>query len=236
MVRRKIVKSRGRVDRSVLTYRTKDITGQVFGRLTVLGPTGEKAKDGSLRWLCQCSCGNTHVTVSGNLRNGNVRSCRCLQKEVARAKAIANPASLKHGKVGTPAYKSWTVMRRRCFDKKFKDYPLYGGRGISIAEEWSDFSTFLKDMGERPEGMSLDRKDPNGNYCKDNCRWATRRVQGNNTRRNHLLMYKGETLTLAQWARRLDMSYTLLRARINMLGWSVEKAIETEVNSNVKDY
>ena len=120
-------------------------------------------------------------------------------------------------------------MRKRCFNKLDKSYPKYGGRGISICERWADYANFLQDMGEAPEGMTIDRIDVNGNYEPDNCRWADALTQMNNMRTNILIRYKGETLTVKQWSRRLNMPYHALYQRLFKLSWPVEKAFTLPV-------
>jgi hypothetical protein len=124
------------------------------------------------------------------------------------------PKGYIHGMFGTPTYKSWENMHRRCkysYDKSFKNY---GGRGIKVAPEWSSFINFFDDMGFRPDGLTLDRLDVNGDYCKDNCRWASSKTQSRNTRSNVYLTYKGETKTIADWAEALKLQPGGLYARI----------------------
>lgn len=127
-----------------------------------------------------------------------------------------------------PLYQTWIDIRRRCRNQKYKDYPNYGGRGIKISEEWfNSFETFAQDMGERPKNHSIDRIDVNGNYCKENCRWATQQEQSANKRKKiftHTFM--GETLTEKQWANKLGISYSAFRMRKSM-GWSIEKILTT---------
>lgn len=208
------------------------LIGQVFGRLTVVEDVGLRDKAGAIKWKCLCSCGNVTYAVGAALKRGDYRSCGCWTKD----RMQQTPPAKVHGGTGTPTYASWAVMKRRCMDRGFKDYPLYGGRGITVCERWlQSFANFLDDMGERPKGLTLDRIDSNGPYSPENCRWATRIVQGNNTRRNHLLTYGGATHSLSEWAKLTGISYTKLRARINTLGWSVGKALEKE-NQNGKSY
>ena len=130
----------------------------------------------------------------------------------------------------TRTYKSWQAMKSRCTLPSCAGYEYYGGRGISVCKEWLEsFDKFLTDMGERPEGCTLDRVDVNGNYEPSNCRWATARKQSNNRRNNKRIQYKGEELTISQWARRLGMSVSTFDSRIKR--WSIDKAIETPVDA-----
>lgn len=173
-----------------------EMAGQRFGRLVVLTKV-KRSNDTRAFWSCKCDCGE-ETTVSGKyLRNGDTKSCGCLAIERAAKMgsdrdfiAIRAAAVTKHGhkkKSGkTPEYETWLSMKRRCFNTKSKDYPNWGGRGISISDEWnSSFETFLRDMGPRPTRIhQIDRINPNLDYSKDNCRWVTPRVQASENRRN----------------------------------------------------
>jgi hypothetical protein len=147
-----------------------DLTGRRFGRWRIDGYAGDT------KWHCTCDCG-THVVVSGQvLRRGHSKSCGCLRRELAKAR------STKHGMTGTPEYRSWRNMKQRCFNPRRDRYEYYGGRGITPCEDWLSFVPFFADMESRPEGCSLDRIDPNGNYEPSNCRWATSQQQRQNRR------------------------------------------------------
>lgn len=200
------------------------VVGRRFTRLTVVRDSGLRTSAGSIRWECVCDCGNTCYAVAAALERGEYRSCGCWTKDRMRT----SPPAKTHGMSSSPTYRTWAVMKRRCLDPGFKDYPEYGGRGIRVSRKWRTFRGFLADMGERPEGMTLDRIDSNGHYTAGNCRWATRLTQSNNTRRNHTLTHDGETLTLAEWSRKTGIPYSRLRARINLLGWPVGKALDRE--------
>jgi hypothetical protein len=131
----------------------------------------------------------------------------------------------RHGMWRTAEYRIWRGMRDRCLNVNSKDYPSWGGRGITINPRWDLFENFFADMGKRPSPQhTLDRKDNNGPYSKKNCRWATRSEQQLNTRRNHLVTLRGETLPLVVWARRLGLSWSLLDGRLRA-GWSEEKIL-----------
>ncbi len=154
-----------------------DLTGQVFGRLTVLEYIG------SSRWRSRCSCGNETTPVTSSLRSGATQSCGCLALE---AKSAVGRANRRHGHAQrhemTRTYKSWISMRQRCRNANAPNFASYGGRGIAVCARWDSFELFLADMGPRPEGMSIDRIDVDGNYEPGNCRWATPKQQQANRR------------------------------------------------------
>ena len=148
-----------------------DRTGQRFGRLVVLEQAGRTASKKVL-WKCKCDCGNETQTDSGSLVTGNTESCGCILKE----------AITKHGGWKKSSYNTWRAMIRRCTNPKDKDYPRYGGKGISVCPEWMDYAVFEKDMGEPRGDETLDRIDVYGNYEPSNCRWAGVKTQNRNTR------------------------------------------------------
>jgi hypothetical protein len=155
-----------------------DISGHRFGRLTAIS-VSRSSSQGRF-WLCKCDCGKECVVVLGNLRRGKARSCGCLHRDVMSAMLRAHGHAPRSGLSRT--YVSWYAMLTRCDNAKQKTYGYYGGRGISVCDRWRSFDSFLADMGERPSGLSLDRIDPDGDYTKANCRWATRQMQSTNRR------------------------------------------------------
>jgi hypothetical protein len=152
-----------------------DLVGKRFGRLLVEARVG---REGTPHWRCRCDCGKESIVAGGNLRNGHTTSCGCLRAQAA------GTAAVRHGMTRTPTWSSWNSMRDRCLSATNKDFHNYGGRGITICSRWESFENFLADMGEKPEGMSLDRIDVNGNYEPGNCRWADYSTQNRNQRRH----------------------------------------------------
>jgi hypothetical protein len=136
-----------------------------------------------------------------------------------------------HSRVGnvTPTYRRWLAMHQRCVNSSLADYDIYGGRGIRVCERWQSFENFLADMGEQPDGKSLDRyPDTNGNYEPGNVRWADPKQQARNKRNNLLMTFRGQTLCQSEWAESLGIHKETLRKRLAM-GWSVEKAFLTPI-------
>jgi len=140
------------------------------------------------------------------------------------------PSNYKDGRFSHPLYRSYAAMKGRCRNPNDKSYKNYGGRGITVCNRWNDFANFLEDMGERPEGMSLERKDNNGNYEPSNCKWATRSDQQNNRRSNRLFTINGKTQTFTQWVREVGRT-TVRQAghRFYDHGWSIERTLGLEV-------
>ena len=154
--------------------KVKDRTGEVFGLLTAIEDTG-KRKYGKPIWKCICECGNFNEVPIYHLRSGHTKSCGCLVG--SNKKHGHSPVISK-----TPTYISWDCMKQRCLNPKNISYKNYGGRGIMICERWMVFENFLADMGERPEGMTLDRIDNDGHYEPSNCKWSTWNDQASNRR------------------------------------------------------
>lgn len=199
-----------------------NLENQRFGRAVVLRRVENKGR--YVRWLCKCDCGNEFIALTNHLRNGSVQSCGCLRREIAIHKA--KTINTKHGKHKTRLYKIWAAIKGRCFNKNNCSYKNYGARGITICDEWlNDYPAFEKWANENGynDALTIDRIDVNGNYCPNNCRWATKREQQNNRRDCRYITYKGETKTMAEWARALHISYNRIEGRLSR-GWPIEKA------------
>lgn len=201
----------------------KLLDGQRFDRLIVLSLQG-RDKRGAYLWLCQCDCGNTTCATTGRLNFGHTRSCGCLQRE------RASQAKFKHGLSNSRLQIVWSGMKARCYYPPHKQFSDYGGRGITVCERWrNSFVNFFADMGECPKGMSIERIDNNGNYEPGNCRWATQREQCANTRRTRNLTFRGETMCVSAWARRLGFPRPCaIISRLNN-NWPIDKALTTPV-------
>ena len=187
--------------------------GQKFNKLTAI-KFDYKDKHRNCYWLFRCDCGKEKVICINNVKTGHTKSCGCLYKGI----------NTKHGMTKTRTFKSWHSMKNRCLNKKATGYNYWGGRGITIHPRWITFENFYEDMGEMPEGKSLDRIDNNGNYTPKNCKWSNSKEQNNNTRRNHFLTYKNKTLTVSQWAEELGIKRDSIYLRLSR-GWSIEKAL-----------
>lgn len=184
-----------------------------FNYWTEIGPDPETKgmAKGKRKILVRCKCGNEKSVLEKYLLNGESKSCGCIKHDVIQATPNDWGGA---SKFDSYLYNTWYAMMGRCYKPENSHYPNYGGRGITVCEEWKDFTIFCKDMSPRPEGMTIDRKDVNGNYCKENCRWSTPIEQANNRRSNRLVTYNGETKTIAQWSRETGVAKGILRDRI----------------------
>lgn len=193
-----------------------DLTGHRFGRLVAVKRMVHPSyKRRTIVWNCQCDCGSTTFVTAGNLRSGMSKSCGCGREVCHRV----------HGKSKTVEYHAWRAMRDRCYNASDKRYKDYGARGISVNPEWRpDFRNFLRDMGPRPPGTSLDRVDNNGDYCKWNCRWATAKEQARNTRSNRMLVIGGVTKCISEWAEQVGIHQKSFKGRLDS-GWPIDKIL-----------
>lgn len=180
----------------------------------------EFGNGGGRRADCTCECGTRFNADIYALTSGKTRSCGCLHRDMKKT----TPRT--HGLSKTRTYNSWMSMKARCYTTTLNNYERYGGRGIIVCERWiHSFEAFLADMGERPEGMSLDRIDNAGNYEPGNCRWASGKTQSNNTRRNVHVTHDGQTRTIFQWAAHAGLSGHVLWKRLNVHQWTMEEAL-----------
>lgn len=201
-----------------------DLTGQRFGRLTVIERRGS-SKDGQKLYFCECDCGGTKLVRSSDLRRGITRSCGCLQRECSSNKF--KRLNTRHGGCGTRLYGIWFDMRQRCSWEKSISWANYGGRGIRVCDEWeADFVPF-RDWalanGYRDD-LTLDRIDVDGNYCPDNCRWANLDEQNNNKRSCIYVTIGGVTKSVTQWCRETGVPRHTAYSRIRK-GWEPERAV-----------
>ena len=183
---------------------------------------GEEFRGESGRWHgnFRCYCGKMFEAIEKNVRSGSTKSCSCLRGPKSK---------IKHGYSCTSIHYVWGSMLQRCTNPNHQQYINYGGRGIIVCDEWFTFENFLADMGEAPEGMSLDRIDNNLGYYKENCRWATRREQENNKRNNVIIQWiDGTTMTAAEWGRELHVVDSTLRNR-KYAGYSDEEILRPEI-------
>jgi hypothetical protein len=193
-----------------------NLLGQQFGRLTVTG-RAENSRTNHARWNCSCSCGGRTVAGGFELKSGHTRSCGCLRNETAAKRFRA------HGMSGVREYVSYCSAKSRCTNPNAVGFANYGGRGVQF--RYSSFEQFFADLGERPEGMSLERIDNDGHYEPGNCRWATRLQQNNNQRRNRKVTAFGRTRTLAWWSRETGVPQLTIYKRLQA-GWPPEKALK----------
>ena len=207
-----------------------DLVGQKFGRLTVIKRMGNDKYRNS-RWLCLCECGKEKIIRGSHLKSGDIKSCGCLQKEELIKRSTTH-GHKSEGRV-PKTYMAWCNMIQRCTNSKHKHYQDYGGRGIKVCKRWIKFENFLEDMGIPKKGLTLDRIDNSKGYCKSNCRWATRKEQQRNTRRNHMISYNGKTQCMSEWAEQTGISASAILWRLNH-GWSIEKALTTPVKKYKK--
>jgi hypothetical protein len=178
------------------------LVGQVFDRLTVISFSHVNPKTKVHYLNCKCSCGKEVKIAQGHLPNGETRSCGCLMK-------TQNSMST------SKEYHIWSGMISRCYKHTTKEFKYYGRRGISVCERWREsFLNFLEDMGKAPAGKSLDRIDNNGNYNKENCRWATKREQSLNRRSNRFITFKNETMTIKEASEKFNYKYGTILSRL----------------------
>jgi len=198
-----------------------DLTGQKFGRLTVLNFASYDKKAHIAKWKCLCDCGKVTEVRTCHLRSSHTQSCGCLRDDKTSAR------SKTHGKKYTRLYSIWCAMRQRCGNRNCINYYLYGGRGIKVCESWdNDFIVFYEWAMNNgyADNLTIDRIDSNGNYEPSNCRWSNMQTQQNNKRNNAFITVNGETHTLAEWGRMKSLKRDVIRSRIKR-GWEPEEAV-----------
>lgn len=204
----------------VLSGRAIDLTGQRFGDLTVIEPA-DTDRHNRIIWRCSCACGAIHLAASGKLRCGDAKSCGCKQGGVIHGHARNKTRGYSR------TYQSWRGMRGRCLDPSHKAYKDYGGRGITICDQWREsFEVFLSDMGLRPPSTTLGRIDNERGYGPGNCEWSTAKEQGRNRRSNRILAHQGRSQSVAAWAEECGIPYPTLYSRLRK-GWPIERALAT---------
>lgn len=199
-----------------------DLTGQKFGRLTVIKETRDKK--GWLVWLCQCECGNLTKVPASALIRGRTKSCGCGKGRFTHG--LSRGANGKH----SPLYKIWIQMRQRCYNPKNKSYKDYGGRGITICEEWDNYEAFHNwaIANGYKRGLTIERINNNDSYSPSNCKWVPQSMQLKNIRNNRYITFNGITKTLADWGRITGINPRTISSRIDN-GWPIEKALTEPV-------
>jgi len=204
-----------------------DLSGKSFNSLTVI----ERDYDyhgRAVKFYCRCVCGTIKSIETHSIQSGNIKSCGCLRISSLSKHNTTHGESKQHKR--SKEYLAWASIFERCYNPNHKSYKHYGGRGITVCEQWkSGFPEFLKNMGRCPDGHSLDRIDVDGNYEPKNCRWAGAKEQGNNKRNNRLLIdNNGDVKTLSEWADMIHMLPETISQRIKH-GWSIDKSLSTPV-------
>jgi hypothetical protein len=193
----------------------------------ILGDAPRRSKNRMLFLLC--ACGRIFEAFANNVQRGLTKSCGCRRGPVGRL------AATRHGWAYTRTYKSWLSMRERCLNEQNHRWVTYGGRGISICEQWSLFENFLADMGERPENTTLDRINNDGNYEPDNCRWATAATQVRNRSMTRSITIEGRSMCVTDWAAECGLKTTTVFYRLNA-GWTEAEALGMQPRSSARVY
>ena len=217
--------------------RLKDLTGKCFNRLTVLKrdantPIGSRR----VKWICKCACGKVISVVSSDLISGHTGSCGCFQK--SQASTFLSKIRSKNSNfhlTKTKAYRCWRAMMSRCYHPTNKYFNYYGGRGIKVTPSWHSYQQFHKDMGDPKSNQTLDRINCEGDYSKENCRWATMKEQNNNRRSNLTIYVNGIKYSAKQFSSQFNISYSVVR-RLYKEGLSGEEILKIATNFNHQKY
>ena len=180
----------------------RDLSNQKFGKLTAIKRIGTSNKKAV--WKFKCDCGNEYEAVGTSVTTGSTISCGCHR-------------SSQKGQASSRTYQTWYKMIKRCNDVNDANYKHYGGRGIKVSDEWFDFQSFLRDMGHQPPDRYIERINNNSGYSVDNCKWATMTEQANNRRGNRIITCNGKTMTMAMWARHLNVKPDALYRRLKRM-------------------
>jgi hypothetical protein len=208
-----------------------NMIGEKYGKLTVISLCTEKTSGGRRLWLCQCECGNYKKATRSHLQNGNTTSCGCVRK--AKDKKLGKKLH-RHGLYGKRIYTIWQQMKDRCYNKNNKDYTRYGGRGITVCDEWKTDAKAFSDWANAngySDNLTLDRIDVNGNYEPSNCRWATIKQQDRNRTNTIYITFNGETKPLAEWCEIRGIRYGTAQKRYYQ-GHSPEIVLSKEILKN----
>lgn len=192
-----------------------DLTGKRFNLLVAIEP--KDVVSGGRKWLCECDCGNTAIVLATKLKQSHTKSCGCYQKK------RASESNKTHGLSETRTYHIWEGMRQRAFYRNSSKQQYYNHVNMDLS--WSSYETFLKDMGECPDGHTIDRIDNHGDYNKQNCKWSTRKEQANNKCSNRKMLYHGKEYNMTALAELFEIDPRLVWSRVNR-GWSIDRAIE----------
>lgn len=207
-----------------------DLTGRVFGRLTVVRL--DRLVPGHAYWFCLCKCGAVKSIIGQCLKDGRAKSCGCLRKEITAIRHTTHGHTVNRGT--TKTYRCWYAMKDRCYNPNNTHYARYGGRGIAICDRWrAAFQNFLDDMGESPNGLSIERINNDGNYEPCNCRWATMLEQSLNKKphaRERRIEFSGVSLSVRQWAKRIGTSHNTILRRLKKL--SIAEALTRPIGKN----
>lgn len=197
--------------------------GKRFGKLTVIGKSEGRAKNGTIKYICQCDCGNTSIIRGDHLRSGETLSCGCLIKKYGITKYTKEGQSTLNQRL----YAIYDKMKQRCYNKNNSAFKYYGSRGIKIYQPWlNDFMIFYNWAVNNgySDNLTIDRINVNGNYEPNNCRWTTYEEQNNNTRRNVQITYDGKTQSVSQWSRELNIPINRIYYR-HYKGWSDKECL-----------